>query len=421
MDYFKECLKTLEEWISIRSLKDEPLEGKPFGENVYKMLEIALNKGKELGLEVYNREGYAGEICFGEGNDKEGLAILCHLDVVPEGDLKSWKFNPYKLTEDNGYLYGRGIVDDKGAAALVLFVIKELKDSGFIPNRKIKLILGCDEESGWGCMDYYGKNYVIPDEGFSPDGDFPVIYAEKRIKQCQFKFKKPENVIYIEGGERVNVVPDKAIMKLKEPLSTVTDLDVNGTVYTANGKTAHGSTPENGVNAIEKLFYNLYKNNIIEKDVYVNLFKNNLSDIQDESGRLSFSPDIVRTVGDYIEVFVDVRCPVTIDNDLLNKELSKIGNLTVIHEQPPLYVEREDPFLKTFINSYEKVMGEKGEPIAIGGGTYARVLKKGVAFGPNFGNSECHVPNENISIEELKKCYEIYKDVIKELCRQENG
>ena len=151
--YFNTALSVLKDWIKIKSVKSQEKDGAPFGVGVKKMLEKALADARSLGFETKNYDNFIGEVIFGDGCDEDGFAVLCHLDVVPEGDLSSWLVPPYSADIVDGYLYGRGVVDDKGAAAICLFALKELKDEGFVPSKKIKLIFGCDEESGWGCID----------------------------------------------------------------------------------------------------------------------------------------------------------------------------------------------------------------------------------------------------------------------------
>ena len=137
----KSVINTLKEWIEIKSVKSEALDGAPFGLNNKIMLEKALSDAKAMGFEVKNYDGYVGEVIFGDGNDEEGVAVLCHLDVVPEGDISLWDTPPFALTEKDGVLYGRGVVDDKGAAVICLYALKALKDEGFTPSKKIKLII----------------------------------------------------------------------------------------------------------------------------------------------------------------------------------------------------------------------------------------------------------------------------------------
>ena len=199
-------MEFIKQLIKIKSVKENPLEGMPFGKGISEVLDLTLNHAKKLGLETVNYDGYAGEIIFGEGCDEEGLAILCHLDVVPEGDLSLWTYPPYSATEVDGKIFGRGVIDDKGPTALVLYALKELKDNGFTPSRKIKVIVGCDEESGSACMKHYKKVAKMPKQGFSPDGEFPVIYAEKGMYRLIIKQKKDKRLLKIQGGEKINIV-----------------------------------------------------------------------------------------------------------------------------------------------------------------------------------------------------------------------
>ena len=323
---------------------------------------------------------------------------------MPEGDIELWNSNPFVLTEMEGCLVGRGVVDDKGPAVMCLYALKELKDSGFIPSKKIKLIFGMDEESGWGCIEHYNKVATLSNLGFSPDGDFPVIYAEKGILHIEYFFKKHPD-IDILGGDRVNMVCDKC------------KLTANGETLTFLGVSAHGSTPEKGDNAIKKALNFLVGNGLFDKTNYLNLFESEFS-LQDESGRLTFSPNVIYSDGEFIKIKTDVRYPATISLEEVEKLLRKVGDFTVLSHQKPLFVDKNSTLINTLVNVYEKTFNEKGKPITTGGGTYARALKNGVAFGPSlYGEHCCHVPNEKISIERLKKCYDAYKTAIYELAK----
>ena len=283
MNYFNQAIKTLQNWIKIKSVKASPEKDMPFGKGVYDSLALALSDGEKLGFKTVNYDNYIGEIVFGDGDDKNGLAILCHLDVVPEGEHSFWNYPPYEGVIDNGAIYGRGVIDDKGPAVLCLYALKELKDSGFKPSKKIKLILGCDEESGWDCIEHYTKVAVMPDVGFTPDGDFPVIYAEKGLIPFKYYHLKSENIIQIKGGDRVNVVCDKASVTIKNYSEQTVKLaeSFGGKMldnsFVFEGRTAHGSTPENGDNAIKKLLKFLVEIGEFDSVLYQNLFEDKLN------------------------------------------------------------------------------------------------------------------------------------------------
>ena len=178
-------IESLSSLLQIDSVKTEKLDDKPFGEGVFRALDYSLNLAKEMGFETYNYSNYIGEVVWGKG---ESIAILCHLDVVPVGDETKWKHPPFSATLDNGEIYARGALDDKGPFIATLYALKRLKDEGFLPNKEIRLILGCDEESGWGCIKHYKTIRDLPETGFSPDASFPVIYAEKGILHAKFFF-----------------------------------------------------------------------------------------------------------------------------------------------------------------------------------------------------------------------------------------
>ena len=408
--YLNNSIQTLKKWTQIKSVKKRKSGDAPFGKNLKEMLCVALQDAKNLGFETVNYSNYIGEVIYGTGSDEQGLAILCHLDVVPEGDAKKWSVPPFELTIKDEKLYGRGVLDDKGSAVLCLYALKELKDSGFIPNRKIKLILGLDEESGWGCIDHYNKVAIMPKEGFSPDGDFPVIYAEKGIYHIEYEFLCDDDVLEFYGGDRINMVCDKVALKLKNQDKTL--------IF--EGRTAHGSTPENGDNAIKKALAFLVEKGKLKKATYELLFNNEklFESLSDETGKLTFSPNVIRVKNGKIYIKVDCRYPATKTLKEVKKALKGIGNFKVISHKKPLFVDKNSKIVKSLLSTYNEFYKTEEKPIAIGGGTYARALESGVAFGPSkIGDSVCHNPNEYMTLQDYEKCYQIYKQAIKNLCK----
>ena len=409
MEHFNESIKTLQKWLKIKSVKSEAVADAPFGEGVKNMLLTALKDAEALCFKTVNYDNYVGEVIFGDGEDIDGLAVLCHLDVVPEGDENLWSHKPYGADIDDGKLYSRGVEDDKGPAAVCLYALKKLKDEGFKPNRKIKLIFGCDEESGWGCIDHYKKVAVMPDEGFSPDGDFPVIYSEKGIYHIKYAFPLSPIVKSVVGGGRVNVVPDKATVEYE-----------NGRIVRFSGKTAHGSTPELGDNAVKKAVLNMVQNGAFNKEDYRNLFENAklFEDLVDESGALTFSPNVATSENGFIYFDVDVRYPSKTDFSVIESRLKSIGNYTVSEHKKPLFVDKNSKLVTTLNAIYNKLSGRNESPVTTGGGTYARALKNGVAFGPlpEDAGGRAHMPDEFMTIDELKLCFDVYYRAIKKLC-----
>lgn len=407
------------ELLKIRSVKEAPTENAPFGLGVKKALRYTLGLAESLGFETKNYDDHVGEVIWGSGKP---FGVLCHLDVVPEGDLQEWNTDPYVPTVIDGKLYARGALDDKSGAISTLYAMKALLDAGYAPKRQIRLILGCDEESGWGCIDHYKTVATLPEEGISPDADFPVIYAEKGIVHIEYEFTKSPDLIWINGGERANVVCDKVEAKLaKVPLyADYPDILVDGDVVKTLGVAAHGSTPEKGINAMAPMIKFLEENGLVEKGVYEKVFLDSfkVKTFNDETGYLTFSPDVIRSDENKIYITVDVRYPSTLANDFIMENLGKIGKYTVKSYQAPLYSDKNGGLVKTLCDIYDEVTGEKHEPIAIGGGTYARALKNGVAFGPAMGEEgdSIHKPNEYVTLKTISLMNEIYLETLKRIC-----
>lgn len=417
-NYFEEIKKSLKKLISIPSVEGKPDGDKPFGKDVYDALDYTLSLAQSLGFETVNYDNYIGEAVYGEGED---LAILVHLDVVPAGKLSEWKHPPFSATEENGRIYGRGAMDDKGPAITCLYAMKALKDQGFVPKKKIKLIFGCNEESGWKCIEHYKKVAKFPDYGFSPDADFPVLYAEKGILHVEFSFPVPEKIAFLKGGDRVNMVCDRVEAvapfdrKAAEKYGVKTE---NGKLVTL-GKSAHGSTPEKGVNALRPMLAYLEEAAGLPETARKYLFDDALSlkSLSDDTGRLTMSPDVAEIRDGKLFITVDFRYPSTADGQKILDTLKQISDYTVISHQLPLYNDKNGFLIQTLLSVYNETTGEHAEPIAIGGGTYARALKEGTAFGPQMAGEEetIHQPDEYVTEENLRLQFIMYKEAIRRL------
>ena len=407
--------------LSIESVKGTPANGAPFGYAVRKALDYTLDLAKSFGFETKNYDGYIGEVIYGEGKP---FGILCHLDVVPAGNEDAWISPPFSPTERNGNLYCRGVLDDKCGAICSLFALKKLKDEGDVPKRQIRLILGCDEESGWGCINHYLECATMPEEGISPDADFPVIYAEKGIVHAKFRINKLKN-FSLTGGTRANVVCDKCTLKTyAENDYALADLlglkKVGDNQFESYGIAAHGSTPEKGKNAFNGVIAYLCQLGYLEKSVYDNFFADaqGFKNIKDETGVMTFSPDLAETGTKYLYLTVDIRYPATLEYTYIESLLKKLAEFEVINYQKPLFVDKNSELVQSLLKVYNDVTGQNTQPIAIGGGTYARALKTGVAFGPSFGKEgdSIHQPNEYMPVENIYKFTDIMYKAIKELC-----
>ena len=451
IDLMKEDLiAAIQACIQIKSVKDveHAAPGAPFGPGIKDALEWTLALGEKLGFTVKNVEGYAGHIEMGTG---DLLGILGHLDVVPEGD--GWSAPPYSATIKDGKIYGRGALDDKGPSLTALFAMKAIKDAKIPLNMRVRLILGTDEESGWADMDYYLKKEQVPQIGFAPDAEFPVIHAEKGILHLELNksYATPfPHLVRVQGGERPNIVPDVCEVTIKGITNEIISSKlkefsfpegVSGklgsletkqeTKLTFRGVGAHGSLPQNGKNAIlyalrflQTLPLSSEEQHILDfilthpgTGYYGEGFGIALSD--EPSGKLSLNLGILELTSDKVTFVIDIRYPVTFKRDDVFLPIKKIAksediSLKILTEQEAHHVPKDSALVQSLLKAYADVTGLEPFAFAIGGGTYAKALPQGVAFGPVFPGEPdvIHCPDEYISIDNLLITTKVYAQAI---------
>lgn len=442
-DYLDEGLFLLSKLISYNTVL-EKYDGdskEPFGEENKKALEFILDYAKNDGFNVFNDDNYAGHIEF--GSEDETLGILAHLDVVPvEG--QNWDTDPFVLTIKEDKMYGRGVTDDKGPLVATYMALKLLKDNGFVPKKRIRLIIGCDEESGSRCLNHYFKIQKLPELGFSPDADFPLIYGEKASMNYNFEGKLDETEIIEEfkAGNRYNVVPAYAYMKLSKDLTKeykkfLEKNNYSGYIdddkYVALGVASHAMVPEKGINASFILFEFLNEvcpstlSKFFVKYLTFDPFGKKLGyDMHDDEMQ-----DLTSNVGVVIiedgKILIGMDCRVPREShketmiDSINKACKEF-NLTsnILRFGGYHYVDPNSFLVTTLMNVYKEVTNDvTAKPITIGGGTYAKFIDNAVAFGPLFPGSEdvCHIANEYLNISDFNKCILIYAKAIYELTK----
>jgi succinyl-diaminopimelate desuccinylase len=417
--HFDEILADLNEIMSIKSVYSEPEDGKPFGSGSAAALAWGAAQGEKLGLNVKNFDNYAVSMTFGEN---PVLGILSHLDVVPAGE--GWSFEPFACTVDGDKIYGRGAIDDKGPSVAVLWAVKALRELNVPLSKGFRIILGGNEEGGCEDIEYYEKCEPFPPMVFTPDGSFPVLNCEKGMVHLTFSapFKDGE-ITEIAGGTVINAIPDKCRAVFAD-----------GSEKCIKGKSSHGSRPENGVNAVTK-FLSEYAENGGENSLLLSL--NRLFPHGEYNGKscgLGFSDEIsgemtcaltmLSAEGGRLRGGVDIRFPI-------DRTLSEItGIITYALENAgfetddcsgmePHYVSAASPLVKTLLEVYGDVKGEKGEPISEGGITYVHNTEGGVAFGAEFPweNNNMHGADEHISIETFKYNLNMYANAIARICR----
>lgn len=456
-----EMMERLQELCSIESILDESSAGPgaPFGKGIAEALDYMLDLGEKEGFRTKNVDGYAGHVEYGEG--EEILGILAHLDVVPTGE--GWTSPPFSPEIRDGKFYARGAQDDKGPAMAAFFALKLVKELGLPLNKRVRLILGTDEETHWRDMDYYFQREPMPETGFTPDADFPIIHAEKGLLDLTLTGTAPAatdgesdwTLARFEAGQRVNMVPELAaarlegegdVFALKEKYQEyLLSHGIRGYAEEADdhlmlvveGVAHHGSEPDRGVNAAYRLTRFLDGLSLDERGGRYIAFINDLladaffgehlgiEQADERVGRLTVNGGVFRyEPGEGQHAELNIRYPISGDVEAIRRQVeekTKAYGLLIAEEdhKPGHFVDPEHPLVQTLRKVYEEETGKTGEPFAIGGATYARALKTGVVFGPLFpGTAEtAHQKDEFIPVDELVKAAALYARAIYELAK----
>jgi succinyl-diaminopimelate desuccinylase len=459
----EEMIGQLRALIAIRSVTAPEEEGAPFGAGVQAAFEHMLALAREDGFTVENADNCGGHIEFGgdaadmPGETSETLGILVHLDVVPEGN--GWSCDPFLGKRADGRVYGRGATDDKGPAVACYYAMKALKESGFAPAKRVRLILGLDEETGWNGMARYLARFGPPDFGFTPDADFPAIHGEKGIlifelaKKLSRTTAKGLELRKLSGGSAANMVADyaRAVVRgdsyeaLKARVAeyrseTGRQIHAKGIgkslEISVSGISAHGATPEKGLNAISVLMDFLPRAGLVNESAleFMDFYNRHIGfalhgegmgcALSDEpSGPLVFNVGTISGDAEAVILTVNVRYPVTATQEQVYEAMLPVIHkydlgLVKLDHKPPIYIPADDPLVETLMTVYREHTGDaESRPIVIGGGTYARAAKNIVAFGPGFpGEAElAHQKDEYISEENMIRLAKIYADAIRAL------
>ncbi|MEE0451784.1 Sapep family Mn(2+)-dependent dipeptidase [Peptacetobacter sp.] len=425
----RDMIESIKAAVRINSVMDEntATESMPFGKGVDESLRKTLEIAESLGFKTVYKDGYYGYAEVGEG--EELIGILGHIDVVPIGDESKWKFPPFSATEEDGYIYGRGTQDDKGPTIAAMYAVKALLDAGVKFGKRVRFIIGGDEENLWRCIAKYTENgEEIPSMGFTPDSSFPVTNAEKSLVQFYLRGKGSKDLsLNISGA--LNAVPGVANYtgeladKLAEKLDELKfEYEKDGESITVIGKRVHAASADKGVNAIERLCKALYEIGV--KDDVVR-FVAELSDsvgskilpncVDEVSGTLTLNLGELIINEKESKIGFDSRVPVkfTIE-DLENAVKENAANYGLEFEEfdrlKSLYVPADSELIKTLVSVYEQETGLEGTPKSSGGATYAKALDNCVAFGAMFPFDEKteHQENERVNIKNMIKATEIY-------------
>lgn len=457
--YKNQLIQDLTSLLEIPSVRDDhqATAKAPFGPAVRQALDFMLELGQRDNFLVKNVGNISGHIEVGQGEKLFG--VLGHVDVVP-APVEGWYQSPFKVLEKDGWLIARGTLDDKGPTMAAYYAIKILNDLKVTWNQRIRLIIGTDEESTWQCVEKYFEQEEMPDFGFAPDADFPLIYAEKGIStfdllQATSKVEHPV-LLSFQAGDRYNMVPDhvEAVLQLDSHieesfLTYLSDNQYQGQytekdgqqILILKGKSVHAMAPELGSNApvnLAKYLMTLPLDSEAKKycqficDYFAeDTFgeKLNIAYTDEEMGAVTVNAAVFNyTYSADKTIGINLRYPVRYNFqeaiDKLNQTAQQFGlSVANLHNQEPHYTDINDNDIQTLLQTYRDHSGDMTAPKTIGGGTYARALKKGVAFGALFPDcpDTMHQINEAVRITDIIKTTEIYADALYRLCTVEGS
>lgn len=459
----EDMVRDLADLVRCRSVQSGPEENAPFGSGVAEAFSRMMEIGRREGFEVFDCDGYGGHIDFGKSEENGIMGILCHLDVVSEGS--GWRHDPFGACVENGIMYGRGTLDDKGPAIAAFYAMKAIRECGIVPEKKVRMVLGLDEETGSAGMDYYRRKVRMPDFAIVPDSDFPLVNGEMGILTFDLVRKTGKadrggiSLRRLTGGSAPNMVPDSAaaliadgggcekIKQTAEHFSQMTGYSVTVKKKGKNleilcaGKSAHGAMPQKGLNAVSVLmqFLGGLEFDCFGVNEFIRFYNQHIGfDLSgkkigceklrdDVSGSLIWNTGMLFMDGESVGITVNVRCPVSFgDEDVYAAvrpvlEQYDIGMVKKMYKEP-LYFSTDSDIVQTLLSVYRERTGDtESQPLVIGGGTYAREMKNAVAFGALYpGDPDImHEAEECISIDRLVLTTEIYADAILRLTETE--
>ena len=439
--------------LAIESVEGPPRPGRPFGDGVGQALEFVEALGRRLGLRTLNVDGYAVHAEGGPGGETVG--VLCHVDVVPAGS--GWSVPPFAGTLRDGRIYGRGSLDDKGPTVASLYAAAAALASGAPLTRRIRVIVGGDEESGFECVRYYFRRHPTPELAFSPDALFPVVFAEKgNLMLTLGRDVVRSRVRRARAGEHANVVPDRAELELavppgdrpdawaqrlrraagarrarivveEPPLGPTREPALRLVAY---GEATHGSVPEKGINAAAELLACVAEadggERRLDLDGSVTFLARAGTEVygrglgiarrDDISGLLTVNLGLLRWEAGRVRATFDIRYPVSEGSaaGILQAAAAAAAAagfaVQAAQDDPPHHVDPDSFLVRALLEVYREETGDDLGPLAIGGGTYARALPNAVAFGPAFPLQGAipHERDEYIAVDHFYQLARIY-------------
>ncbi len=433
-----EMIGFLEDLIRIPSVRGEQKPDMPYGEEINRALRFTQDKAEKMGFKTENFENRICKVSY--SSEYENLGILCHLDIVNVNELK-WKTPPFEPVIKDNMIFGRGASDNKGPSAAALYALYAVKKLNIPLKYGVGLYFGTDEESGMSDFKQYLLNNTLPENVFVPDACFPTGVTEKgSVQLCGSCETVSDKIIYADAGESINIIPGKAVAKLKNISVYEVEsilLKIKGIKYEIakaddiitvkiDGRSAHSADPQNGINAasaLMELLSGIDKSNLVFEKIS-NSFGYGL--LYGEGFGLQDKRTTISLTG---VNYKDGKFKINIDSRVhFSESAEKIFEIikdklplkvNIIHMVEPHTVSRNHKIVNTLQKIYREQTKRDDEPYDMNAMTYAHLKPDAVIFGGVMyedGSCNAHGENECYNLETLVTAAKMFAKVIVEIC-----
>ena len=450
-EHREEMAEDIKRLVRIPSISDPQAETGPFGKACRDAMDEMLAMGRKYGFFSENKEYYVGTIGREKKDWDNTIGLWNHLDVVPLGE--GWDYAPFDPVVRDGYLIGRGAQDNKGPAVAMLYVMRCIRDLKLDMKHEICLFVGCDEERGMADLEYYGSRYPFPALSMIADCGFPVCYGEKGILEgwAAADDSFSEDVIDLYGGSAGNIIPDRAVLvlrdrpELEELLRQLhealqAEKEEGQIRITARGTSRHSAFPEGSVNAIHELAKAVCAASLLKEEDrrLLHFIEEATSDYYGErigiayedevSGRLTCAGTVLKLQEGKAALQFNIRYSITADPEHMEAVLDGFCSTSgyhweLIRNSAPNYFPKERKEVALLTSLFNELTGSDSKPYVMGGGTYARKLPNAFGYGIGSmpereddraselfakGHGGAHEPDEGLDLKKLLDAAKIY-------------
>lgn len=425
---------------------------------------------RSLGL-VYRDTGPVQEIELPGPTGAPVLGLLVHGDVQFAG-ASEWTVPAFSCTQKDGYLYGRGVADNKSGLVMALLAMAAFRDSGARRVQTVRLLIGSDEESENKDVAAYLKTHQAPELTLVLDSQFPVVIGEKAWDGLEVSAADPYRVrgasaalwavAAAEAGITPSIVPPRAAVRLRwlpadrsgfdaavkalcpavPPAGYRCEAKTDGdaVVLTTQGRAAHsGMNIEGGRNALvfaaSLLEGKLAPSGAADLLAFAaqagkDLYGAGLGLAQKDPlwGSYLVNVGVLKTVGDSLRLTTNIRRPPPRTGagirdyaralvERFNRERGSALETGGFFDDWALVIDPNAKIVPRLLAAYERATGEKAKPAVVGGGSYAKRFPNSIPFGTWFPGEPYpgHDVDERIPLRDLDRGVAVILETLKDL------